>query len=128
MRHALLARSLLVVDEVHASDAYMTVLLEKLLQAHLKISFRNTSGMHLQPVAGNPQRKTVYWDTLDVIDDPERIATLAAQAAAQGARVLVVRNTVPAAVATLKALEQLTLAQGGDGLFKVNGLTTPRHE
>lgn len=35
MRHALLARSLLVVDEVHASDAYMTTLLEKLLKSHL---------------------------------------------------------------------------------------------
>ncbi|MDD5000355.1 CRISPR-associated helicase Cas3' [Rhodoferax sp.] len=171
MRHALLARSLLVVDEVHASDAYMTVLLEKLLQAHLKtggqamllsatlgssartrylsigqsmkqalpsladacaapypaVSFRNASGMHLQPVAGNPQHKTVYWETLDAMDDPVRIATLAAQAAAQGARVLVVRNTVPAAVATLKALEQLTLAQGGDWLFKVNGISTVHH-
>ena len=171
MRHALLARSLLVVDEVHASDAYMTVLLEKLLQAHLKtggqamllsatlgssartrylsigqsrkqvppsladacaapypaVSFRNTSGVHLQPVACNPQHKTVYWEMLDAIDDPVRIATLAAQAAAQGARVLVVRNTVPAAVATLKALEQLTLAQGSDCLFKVNGVSTVHH-
>jgi len=171
MRHALLARSLLVVDEVHASDAYMTVLLEKLLQAHLKaggqamllsatlgssactrylsigqskkqappsladacaapypaVSFRNASGMHLQPVAGNPHHKTVYWETLDAMDDPVRIATLAAQAAAQGARVLVVRNTVPAAVATLKALEQLTQAQGGDCLFKVNGVSTVHH-
>lgn len=35
LRHAMLARSLLVVDEVHASDAYMTVLLEQLLKAHL---------------------------------------------------------------------------------------------
>lgn len=35
MRYALLARSLLVVDEVHASDAYMTALLERLLKAHL---------------------------------------------------------------------------------------------
>jgi CRISPR-associated endonuclease/helicase Cas3 len=171
MRHALLARSLLVVDEVHASDAYMTVLLEKLLQAHLKtggqamllsatlgssarsrylsighakkqappsladacaapypaLSFRNASGMHLQPVAGNPQHKTVYWETLDAMDDPVRIAALAAQAVAQGARVLVVRNTVPAAVATLKALEQLTQAQGGDWLFKVNGVSTVHH-
>ncbi len=171
MRHALLARGLLVVDEVHASDAYMTVLLEKLLQAHLKVggqamllsatlgssartrylsighakkqvspsladacaapypavSFRNTSGLHLQPVAGNPQHKTVHWETLDAMDDPVRIATLAAQAAAQGARVLVVRNTVPAAVATLKALEQLTLAQGGNCLFKVNGVSTVHH-
>ncbi len=171
MRHALLARSLLVVDEVHASDAYMTVLLEKLLQAHLKtggqamllsatlgssartrylsighskkhappsladacaapypaVSFRNASGIQLQPVAGNPQHKTVHWETLDAMDDPVRIATLAAQAAAHGARVLVVRNTVPAAVATLRALEQLTGAQGGDWLFKVNGASTVHH-
>ena len=171
MRHALLARSLLVVDEVHASDAYMTVLLEKLLHAHFKtggqamllsatlgstararylsignakkqvtpsltdacaapypaVSFRNTSGIHLQPVAGNPQHKTVCWETLDAMDDPVRIAALAAKAAAQGARVLVVRNTVPAAVVTLKALEQLTLAQGGDWLFKVNGVSTVHH-
>ena len=171
MRHALLARSLLVVDEVHASDAYMTVLLEKLLQAHMKagghamllsatlgssartrylsigqskkqlppsltdacaapypaVSFRNASGIQLQAVAGNPQHKIVYWEALDAMDDPMGIATLASQAAAQGARVLVVRNTVPAAVATLKALEQLTLAQGGDWLFKVNGVSTVHH-
>jgi CRISPR-associated endonuclease/helicase Cas3 len=35
MRHAMLARSFLVVDEVHASDSYMAVLLEQLLKAHL---------------------------------------------------------------------------------------------
>lgn len=171
MRHALLARSLLVVDEVHASDAYMTVLLEKLLQAHIKagghsillsatlgamartrylnigdkkkhappsladacaaaypaLSFRDSTGIHLHPVAGNPQHKTVHWETLDAMDDPKQISMLAAQAAAQGARVLVVRNTVPAAVATLKALEELTLAQGGDWLFKVNGVSTVHH-
>lgn len=170
MRHALLARSLLVVDEVHASDAYMTVLLEKLLQAHIKagghaillsatlgstartrylnigkkkhappsladactaaypaLSFRDSTGIHLHPVVGNPRHKTVYWETLDAMDDLVRIATLAAQAAAQGARVLVIRNTVPAAVATLKALEELPLAQGGDWLFKVNGVSTVHH-
>jgi CRISPR-associated endonuclease/helicase Cas3 len=171
MRHALLARSMLVVDEVHASDAYMTVLLEQLLQAHLKaggqamllsatlgatartrylnighskkhiqpsltdacavpypaVSSRNASGIQLQPVAGNPQHKTVHWQTMDAMDDPVRIATLAADAAAQGARVLVIRNTVPAAVATLKALEQMAQAQGGNWLFKVNGVSTVHH-
>ncbi len=170
MRHALLARSMLVVDEVHASDAYMTVLLEKLLAAHIQaggqamllsatlgatartrylsighkklvqpsladacaiaypaISTRTASGLQLQPVAGNPQHKTVHWATLDAMDDPLHIATLAATAAAQGARVLVVRNTVPAAVATLKALEQLTLEQRGNWLFKVNGVSTVHH-
>jgi len=170
MRHALLTRSMLVVDEVHASDAYMTVLLEKLLAAHVQaggqtmllsatlgatartrylsighkklvqpsladacaipypaISTRTASGLQLRPVAGNPQHKTVHWQTLDAMDDPMRIATLAEHAAAQGARVLVVRNTVPAAVATLKALEKLAFNQGGNWLFKVNGVSTLHH-
>ena len=35
MRAACLARNLLVVDEVHASDTYMTVILEALLDAHV---------------------------------------------------------------------------------------------
>lgn len=177
MRHALLARSLLVVDEVHASDAYMAVLLEKLLQAHLKtggqamllsatlgatartrylnigctkqvevptllqacavpypaVSSRNAAGIQLQPVAGNPQHKTVHWATCDAMDDPARVATLAADAAAQGARVLVVRNTVTNAVATLKALEALaqqrnqTANRTDNWLFKVNGVSTVYH-
>jgi CRISPR-associated endonuclease/helicase Cas3 len=38
MRHSLLSRSLLVVDEVHASDAYMATLLAHLLKAHLKLN------------------------------------------------------------------------------------------
>ena len=35
MRAACLARNLLVVDEVHASDTYMRVIIENLLEAHL---------------------------------------------------------------------------------------------
>lgn len=170
MRHALLARSLLVVDEIHASDAYMTVLLEKLLAAHVQaggkamllsatlgatartrylsagdkkqvpptlleacvipypaISTRTVSGLQLQPVVGSSKQKKIYWEALDAIDNPVRIAALAAGAAAQGARVLVVRNTVPAAVATLKALEKIALEQGGNWLFEVNGVSTVHH-
>jgi len=37
LRSAALARSLLVVDEVHASDAYMTQLLQTLLRGHLHL-------------------------------------------------------------------------------------------
>jgi len=36
LRHASLARSLLVVDEVHSSDPYMTELLRTLLEGHLQ--------------------------------------------------------------------------------------------
>lgn len=171
MRHALLARSLLVIDEVHASDAYMTRLTEQLLRAHVAcggqalllsatlgavartryvaigqrgpiatpplaqaqalaypaISHCSASGSQLLPVEGNPRQKTVHWQMLDAIADPERIASLAVDAAAQGARVLVVRNTVPAAVATLQAVETLAQARGIDCLFRVNGVSTLHH-
>lgn len=39
-RASVLARSLLVVDEVHASDAYMTGLLERLLDQHVAVGGR----------------------------------------------------------------------------------------
>lgn len=174
LRHAMLARSLLVIDEVHASDAYMTRLTEHLLRAHVAcggqalllsatlgavartrylsigtggkhssprlptldqaqvlaypaISHRNASGPQLNAVEGNPRQKTVHWQTLDCIDEPERIAALAVAAAAQGARVLVVRNTVPAAIATLQAVEALATAQAVNCLFRVNGVGTLHH-
>ena len=171
LRHAMLARSLLVIDEVHASDAYMTRLTEHLLRAHVAcggqalllsatlgamartrylsigargtpepptlaqaqalaypaISHRGAGGPELRAVEGNPRQKTVHWQTLDCIDAPERIAALAVDAAAQGARVLVVRNTVPAAIATLQAVEALATARTVDCLFKVCGVSTLHH-
>jgi CRISPR-associated endonuclease/helicase Cas3 len=172
LRHAMLSRSLLVVDEVHASDAYMNVLLEQLLKAHLKtgghalllsatlgasastrflnigrtgmpvscpplaqacaraypaISSRSIAGMKMQAVEGNPEHKAVHWKTLDAMGDPVRVAALAVDAAAAGARVLVVRNTVPAAVATLSAVEALTSERAGDWLFEVHGVSTLHH-
>ena len=170
LRHAMLARSLLVVDEVHASDAYMGRLLEHLLRAHVAcggqalllsatlgaaartrylsiggqaaalpplaeaeglpypaIGHRTGRTPILLPVQGNPRAKTVHWQTLDCIDDPARIASLAVEAAAAGARVLVVRNTVPAATATLHAAEALANARGLDCLFKVRGASTLHH-
>jgi CRISPR-associated endonuclease/helicase Cas3 len=163
LRHALLTRSLLVVDEVHASDAYMAALLEHLLQAHRRAggqalllsatlgasararlqvlaqadrpnpplphlpsletactmpypALSDGTRMHLlQPSAA---QKTMHWQTLDAINDPARMARLATEAAAAGARVLVIRNTVPAAIATLQAVEAIAATQGAaDWLF-----------
>lgn len=173
LRHALLARSLLVVDEVHASDAYMGVLLEQLLQAHVdcgghamllsatlgaaaRTRYLNT-GRHptlpmptleraiataypllstrlsgvaarFDAVAGNPRHRDVHWQTLDAIDDPTRVAQLALDAARRGARVLVVRNTVPAAIAALQAVEALCDGPADEALlFRVEGVATLHH-
>jgi CRISPR-associated endonuclease/helicase Cas3 len=148
LRHALLARSLLVVDEVHASDPYMTVLLEHLLKAHLGCgghalllsatlgscardrylalaatgegvaafappfeaacevpypAISDSAGIRTVPTSN--RSKTVLWSLHDSIDDPGWIARVALDAASEGAKVLVVRNTVPAAVALLQAFE-----------------------
>jgi CRISPR-associated endonuclease/helicase Cas3 len=159
LRHTLLARSLLVVDEVHASDAYMSALLEHLLAAHRRAGGQAlllsatlgamararyqvlsqvpaigaarplphvpdlasastlpypalSDGTRLHGLPTSAAHKTVHWRTLDTISDPTRIAAIAVEAAAAGARVLVVRNTVPAAVATLRAVEALAAEQG----------------
>ncbi len=146
MRYALLARSLLVVDEVHASDVYMTALLERLLKAHLGNgghalllsatlgssartrylalgrsvasatlpSFDeagNTAypalsdGNGLRPMARTGYAKHVQWSLHDCMDHPAVIAAMAIEAAATGAKVLVVRNTVPTAIAVLREIE-----------------------
>lgn len=168
LRHATLARSLLVVDEVHASDAYMTVLLEQLLKTHLncgghavllsatlgstarsrylalapqeramkpmattfdtacQIPYPALSDHHgIVGIEGTGKSKSVHWTTQDNIDSPEKIADLALTAATHGAKVLIIRNTVPAALATLAALESLTPDQ--NWLFQVRGVVTLHH-
>lgn len=167
LRHGMLSRSLLVVDEVHASDAYMSTLLAWLLKAHLAAgghalllsatlgsSARHryqallspglaapslaqaralpypllSDGLRAIPLPESSRSKTVHWQLEGAIDAPERIATLAIEAARQGAKVLVIRNTVPAAVATAQALEAQAIQAGLEhALFVVNGVHTVHH-
>lgn len=167
MRYSLLTRSLLVVDEVHASDAYMSTLLTHLLKAHLSAgghalllsatlgssarhryqqlvtselpmpslaqasrlpypSVTDGAKMHSLPDSGRSKR--VYWQVKDCIDSPAVIAAIAIEAAGQGAKVLVIRNTVPTALATFRAVEVMAQQSGLQGaLFNVNGIATLHH-
>ncbi|MEA5098169.1 MAG: CRISPR-associated helicase Cas3' [Burkholderiaceae bacterium] len=168
LRQATLSRSLLVVDEVHASDAYMTVLLERLLKFHMNCGgqalllsatlgssardrymalvsssdfpplpnsdftsacmapYPSITDQHgMQAIKESGQEKKVCCSMQDIIDAPDQVAQLALAAAAQGAKVLVIRNTVPAAVATLKAIESATSEQGW--LFSVNDAVSLHH-
>ncbi len=167
MRHSLLTRSLLVVDEVHASDAYMATLLGHLLKAHLNAgghalllsatlgsSARHryqrltapklaeptlaqalaapypalTDGAHIHVLPDSGRSKQVHWSVEDCIDQSETIAAMAIEAAKQGAKVLVIRNTVPTAVASFKAIEALAAQTGlSHALFNLNGVTTVHH-
>ena len=168
MRHAMLARSLLVADEVHASDPYMTVLLRQLLKAHLncggqalllsatlgssarnrylalapKRQLNQSKSMTFEEACAVPYpaisdhnkacavaamgiSKKVEWIAHDIIDSPEQIAQMAICASQQGAKVLVIRNTVPAAITTFEAIEKHI--PDPSMLFAVNGIPTLHH-
>jgi len=167
MRHGLLSRSLLVVDEVHASDAYMATLLAHLLKAHLKAgghalllsatlgsSARQryqrlispqlpmptleqaialpypalTDGANIEGLPESGRSKRVHWQVKDCIDNADAIAELVINAAKQGAKVLVIRNTVPSALATFRAIENIAQQIGlQDALFNLNGIATVHH-
>lgn len=166
MRAACLIRSLLVVDEVHASDAYMETLLRNLLDFHLAaggeallLSATLGAGARTRLVAG--ERYTVptlaaaeaapypaVWTLADgapaakptdaggrakrvrmtaesIIAEPPEIAARALAMARRGAKVLVIRNTVRDAVATVAALH--ALAPDDPVLFRCCGVPTLHH-
>lgn len=142
LRAAALARSLLVIDEAHASDRYMSRILRNLLDAHIgwgghallmsatlgasaRVQWLNRCRPQLpdlenaraapypalsslkkpepQPISGVGYDKQVRIVTHSgwAGDDAARLGI---HAAAAGARVLIIRNTVTRAVETLKAV------------------------
>lgn len=167
MRAACLARNLLVVDEVHASDAYMRRILEALLDAHIgaggyallmsatlgsdarqrlltrsrmsaldapniddavKAAYPSiaTGGEGIRPAGENADPKRVLMEVIPAMQDFERTAQLALQAAKAGAKTLVIRNTVGNAIATQQAIERAA-GDDTDALFACNGKRTLHH-
>ncbi len=140
LRGSSLSRSLLVIDEVHASDTYMTGILTHLLSAHLAVggyamlmsatlgsrarvrwtgetqpSFKEAAATPYPAVwvggeatprrtEGAGQHKTVGI-TLDSMA-AQRATELALEASTQGARVLMIRNTVKTAMETWQAVQE----------------------
>jgi CRISPR-associated endonuclease/helicase Cas3 len=89
------------------------------------LSWRGADGEARLPVKGTGSGKDVQVRTLPAMSDPTVIAATALEAARAGAKVLVIRNTVAAAIATQKALE----AADPDGacLFRVAAVPTLHH-
>ena len=170
LRSSCLARNLLVVDEVHASDTYMTEIIRALLAAHteaggyallmsatlgstarekwLSSGQRRTEGQEpslekskARPypavsIASNPepistdyngQAKTVEIVPTSAMSDFAETAYLALDAARQGAKVLVIRNTVDYAIKTQQAVEAAATDADRSLLFTANGVTTLHH-
>jgi len=141
MRGAALTRSLLVIDELHATDDYMTEIVTELLRGHLsagghallmsatlgsraRCRFLGTSvptfpdavgvpypavwtSAQIEPDAagGNGRKKAVAMQAHRDMD-PGLVAGLAISAAQAGARVLVIRNTVAAAIHSFHAVTE----------------------
>ena len=159
MRGSALTRSLLVVDEVHASDSYMTEVLKKLLDGHLavggyamlmsatlgaraRVNWTGESQPDFETARATPypavwvdgnsspnivhctaRSKTVHMNSIPTMESA-KTARLAISAAKRGARTLVIRNTVAAAVETWKAV----IASGENSLLmQVGGQPTLHH-
>jgi CRISPR-associated endonuclease/helicase Cas3 len=153
LRSSVLSRSLLVIDEVHASDSYMTEVQNHLLKLHLS---RGGHALLMSATLGSRARSKWLGGTLpsyaDAVAAPypvvwnrsasthkadgqtsseklvtmhplpsmnaEAAAQLALEAAQRGARVLVIRNTVTAAIDAWTAVRE---AGGEDLLLSLRG-------
>ena len=159
LRSVCLDRSLLVVDEVHASDAYMREVLRALLRGHVarggwalllsatlgdsaRAAYFDATPLPLEaatqrpypavttrgadvPIATVGRRKAVSIEFERSLDDTPLVSRLC-DALAQGARILVVCNTVARANALLRAMETDSAAHA-TALFRVGGTVCPHH-
>ena len=173
MRAACLARNLLVVDEVHASDTYMRAIIEDLLEAHTsaggyallmsatlgsaarrRLLVCGKEGVAQEPLALDEAEAIPYpaivtagptgevvtglsgssgGKSVQVISDPamrnfSQVARRALSAAREGAKVLVIRNTVNFAIETHRTLlEEATTQEDRALLFACRGFPALHH-
>lgn len=158
LRGSALSKNLLVIDEVHASDAYMTRVLAKLLNSHrrtggyamlmsatlgsqARIRWTGESSPTLEEAKSTPypavwssgvphpevpdgkSRTKAVELSLDGMESGQA-AGLALAAAGNGARVLVIRNTVSRAVETW---EEVIRRGGEEQLLQVGGRSALHH-
>jgi len=159
-RAATLARSYLVIDEIHSSDSYMAAVLECVVRDHVArgghallmsatlgaaARARLLGGARAKPAphpdypalgwienrqetrhapGGSERQKAVEVTAAPLIAEPEAVARTVLDAVRQGARVLVIRNTVDHVVALQRAIEALDPAAP---LLSVRGVLAPHH-
>ncbi|MBK8980688.1 MAG: CRISPR-associated helicase Cas3' [Planctomycetes bacterium] len=163
LRAATLLRHLLVVDEVHASDDYMTRVLGSVLLKHRRagghalmlsatlggearaglvggsrptlaaalatpyplVTIADGAGVSIRSIEHGARNRHVHLEIQPLIDDPTAIALIALGAARRGGKVVVLRNTVAACLATQSELELAAATE--DLLFRCMGVVTPHH-
>ena len=99
---------------------------EAILSAYPAVSVMGPDGENMAAAGENRQEKSVTVSSEPLIHDFAQVAELSLRAARDGAKVLVIRNTVSNAVETQEALEQAA-GRDSDLLFSVNGIPTLHH-
>jgi len=164
MRHAASIRSLVVIDEVHASDTYMSEVMDTWLDNHLSggghalllsatlgsarrnrllnVNEKYVKGPSYEHSVSTPypllssssrsihiptdgRTKKVSFETVHAMDDFKTVARIAINAAEAGAKVLVIRNTVAAA---MHVMQEVVKHKSGENLiWKVRGKAALHH-
>lgn len=87
------------------------------------LSWSDEAGkFHVMPVKSDNTEKSVEITCLEFIRSPQKVAAIAMHAVASGAKVLILKNTVSAAIETQMALEVI-----GCPTFKLNNVNTLHH-
>lgn len=162
LRFVALAKSLLIVDEVHASDPYMSEILKQLLDNHrqaggyvllmsatlgsslrtqlfphsqtltlsdaIQIPYPSLSPSRSSPITftSSKKEKHISIKLESKLEQPTCIFDQAIDAARQGAKVLIIKNTVSSAVLWQQQLEQI-LSPKDPLLFMCNNIPTLHH-
>lgn len=167
LRSVCLNRSLLVVDEVHASDVYMRSLLAGLLKHHVELgghalllsaTLGSTARTELLAAAGLSVPTPAYAAALNVaypalisrdgavhsmapgelvgkrvsirllpaLERLELVVPEVVAALTDGARILVILNTVNRVIALQQLLER-AVGVGSEALFRCRGVVCPHH-
>ena len=90
------------------------------------ISTRSGDGARIVAAGENHREKAVRMSSLSYLEAPDSVARLALEAAQAGAKVLVIRNTVSAAIATQFTLEEIA-GDDREALFTLGGAPTLHH-
>lgn len=169
LRSVCLDRSLLVVDEVHASDPYMRRLLKGLLDHHLRLgghavllsatlgsrlrgeltsslsnnisipdfsvavsapypALTGRTGSAMNVDSGmSTKAKTVHFEVRPCLRDPGLLLPEIASHLKSGARILIVLNTVDRVINLQRSVEEASLNNFADLMFKCEGVICPHH-
>lgn len=91
------------------------------------LTVRGSDSSQSVAIGGKPSQKTVNIELSPHMEEPEMVASRALAAARAGAKILVVRNTVNAAVATQQALESLCQNDPHPPLFRCENVVSLHH-